>query len=110
MHDRWLIIICNLFKKITIRINVLKDIITRYASMTGHHVERRFGWDCHGLPIEYEIDKEFEIKGKKDYLTVILISYLDGNWKLQQGMQKYCDAIFQSVGINCTKNGKMDRF
>jgi hypothetical protein len=25
-------------------------------------------------------------------------------------MQKYCDAIFQSVGINCTKNGKMDRF
>jgi isoleucyl-tRNA synthetase len=47
--------------------------------MTGHHVERRFGWDCHGLPIEYEIDKEFEIKGKKDYLTVILISYLDGN-------------------------------
>ena len=30
--------------------------------MKGHHVERRFGWDCHGLPIEYEIDKKYEIK------------------------------------------------
>ncbi|PNW71375.1 hypothetical protein CHLRE_16g651650v5 [Chlamydomonas reinhardtii] len=36
----------------------LKDIVTRYASATGHHVTRRFGWDCHGLPVEYEIDKK----------------------------------------------------
>ena len=35
-----------------------KDVITRYASSTGHHVARRFGWDCHGLPVEYEIDKK----------------------------------------------------
>jgi len=35
----------------------IKDVVTRYASMTGHHVSRRFGWDCHGLPVEYEIDK-----------------------------------------------------
>ena len=32
--------------------------MTRYASTTGHHVSRRFGWDCHGLPVEYEIDKK----------------------------------------------------
>lgn len=36
----------------------LQDIVTRYASGTGHHVTRRFGWDCHGLPVEYEIDKK----------------------------------------------------
>jgi isoleucyl-tRNA synthetase len=30
----------------------IKDIIPRYWSMRGYHVERRFGWDCHGLPIE----------------------------------------------------------
>ena len=36
-----------------------KDIVTRYASATGHHVSRRFGWDCHGLPVEYEIDRTF---------------------------------------------------
>lgn len=28
----------------------IKDIVPRYWSMRGHHVERRFGWDCHGLP------------------------------------------------------------
>ena len=32
--------------------------MTRYATQTGHHVNRRFGWDCHGLPVEYEIDKK----------------------------------------------------
>ena len=37
---------------------VVQDIVTRYASTTGHHVIRRFGWDCHGLPVEYEIDKK----------------------------------------------------
>ncbi len=35
----------------------IKDVMTRYASMNGYHVERNFGWDCHGLPIEYQIDK-----------------------------------------------------
>ena len=32
--------------------------MTRYASVNGYHVSRRFGWDCHGLPVEYEIDKK----------------------------------------------------
>lgn len=29
----------------------IKDVVTRYAHQTGHHVERRFGWDTHGLPV-----------------------------------------------------------
>ena len=34
--------------------------------MPGFHVERRFGWDCHGLPVEYEIDKTLlGIKGRE---------------------------------------------
>lgn len=37
---------------------ILQDIVTRYATATGHHCTRRFGWDCHGLPVEYEIDKK----------------------------------------------------
>ena len=48
----------------------IKDIVTRYASTTGYHVERRFGWDCHGLPVEHEIDKTFGIKGKADVLSM----------------------------------------
>eukprot|EP00457_Paulinella_chromatophora_P000285 gb/GEZN01000285.1/.p1 GENE.gb/GEZN01000285.1/~~gb/GEZN01000285.1/.p1 ORF type:complete len:1227 (-),score=269.97 gb/GEZN01000285.1/:227-3907(-) len=48
----------------------IKDIVTRYAHQTGHFVDRRFGWDCHGLPVEYEIDKKLEIKGKEDVLAL----------------------------------------
>ena len=38
--------------------STIKDIIPRYFTMKGFYIERRFGWDCHGLPIEYEIDKK----------------------------------------------------
>lgn len=41
----------------------LKDIIPRYASMKGKHVPRRFGWDCHGLPIEALIQDELKLSG-----------------------------------------------
>lgn len=43
----------------------LKDIIPRYQTMKGNYVERRFGWDCHGLPVEYEMEKELNLNGKK---------------------------------------------
>src|SRR3989338_403249 len=45
--------------------NILKDIIPRYWTMQGYRVERRFGWDCHGLPVEYEIDKSLNLEGRK---------------------------------------------
>ncbi|MFW6245377.1 MAG: isoleucine--tRNA ligase, partial [Fibrobacterota bacterium] len=44
----------------------LKDIIPRYWTMRGHYVDRRFGWDCHGLPVENEMEKEFKVSGKRD--------------------------------------------
>lgn len=44
----------------------IKDVVCRYAHQTGHHVERRFGWDTHGLPVEYEIDKTHGITGPAD--------------------------------------------
>ncbi|OJJ62811.1 hypothetical protein ASPSYDRAFT_145628 [Aspergillus sydowii CBS 593.65] len=43
--------------------STIKDIIPRYWSMKGHYVERRFGWDTHGVPIEYEIDKKWGMSG-----------------------------------------------
>lgn len=43
-----------------------KDIIPRYKTMQGYHVERRWGWDCHGLPIENLIQKENNLNTKKD--------------------------------------------
>src|SRR5690554_2084033 len=44
----------------------LKDIIPRYWTMRGNYVNRRFGWDCHGLPVENEMEKEFKVSGKRD--------------------------------------------
>lgn len=41
--------------------STLKDIVPRYFTMRGYYVDRRFGWDCHGLPIEQEIDKKFQM-------------------------------------------------
>jgi isoleucyl-tRNA synthetase len=44
----------------------IKDIVPRYQTMRGHYVDRRFGWDCHGLPVEYEMEQELKISGKRD--------------------------------------------
>jgi isoleucyl-tRNA synthetase len=44
----------------------IKDIVPRFQTMKGRYVERRFGWDCHGLPVEYEVEQDLEISGKKD--------------------------------------------
>ncbi|KAH6765783.1 tRNA synthetase class I L [Perilla frutescens var. hirtella] len=53
----------------------IKDIVTRYQSMTGHHVTRRFGWDCHGLPVEQEIDRKLGIKSKNDVIKMGIGNY-----------------------------------
>jgi isoleucyl-tRNA synthetase len=42
----------------------IKDIIPRYQTMKGRKVRRRFGWDTHGLPVEYEMEKSLGISGK----------------------------------------------
>ena len=44
----------------------IKDVLPRYQTMRGRHVERRFGWDCHGLPVEYEMERELGLSGKRD--------------------------------------------
>jgi isoleucyl-tRNA synthetase len=44
----------------------VKDIVPRYQTMRGRRVERRFGWDCHGLPAEQEAEKQLGIKGGKE--------------------------------------------
>ncbi|CRL07911.1 CLUMA_CG020964, isoform A [Clunio marinus] len=53
----------------------IKDIVTRYAHQQGYHVERRFGWDTHGLPVEYEIDKTLGIKGPDDVAKMGIAAY-----------------------------------
>lgn len=42
----------------------VKDLVARYQTMQGKRVERRFGWDCHGLPAEMGAEKELQISGR----------------------------------------------
>ena len=46
--------------------SIIKDVIPRYKTMRGFRVRRRWGWDCHGLPIENMVEKELGIKNKKE--------------------------------------------
>lgn len=44
----------------------VKDIVPRYWTMRGHRVERRFGWDTHGLPVEMEVEKQLGVSGPRE--------------------------------------------
>ncbi len=46
--------------------SIMKDVVPRYFTMNGYRVERKWGWDCHGLPIENIVEKELGTKQKKD--------------------------------------------
>ncbi len=45
---------------------VFKDVYPRFKTMTGHFVPRKGGWDCHGLPVELEVEKAIGTTGKRD--------------------------------------------
>jgi isoleucyl-tRNA synthetase len=53
----------------------IKDTVTRYAAMNGKYVSRRAGWDCHGLPVEYEIDKKLNITHRDQVLEMGIDKY-----------------------------------
>lgn len=71
--------------------NLMKDTVPRYWTMKGYRVERKWGWDCHGLPLENLAEKELGLKDKKDieeygvekfnqYCESIVLRYAD-EWK-----------------------------
>ncbi len=44
---------------------VMKDLVLRYQTMNGHYIERKAGWDTHGLPVEIEMEKQLELEDKQ---------------------------------------------
>jgi len=48
----------------------VKDAVPRYRTMRGQRVERRFGWDCHGLPAEMQAEKELGVSGRAEVLSL----------------------------------------
>ena len=45
---------------------IMKDAVCRYKTMTGHYVHRKAGWDTHGLPVEYQVEKQLNITNKAE--------------------------------------------
>ena len=64
----------------------IKDTVTRFAHQSGFHVSRRFGWDCHGLPVEFEIDKKLNITGRAMVLEMGVANY---NQECRSIVQRY---------------------
>ena len=48
--------------------SLMKDVVPRYWAMNGFRIERKWGWDCHGLPIENIIEKKLNLNSKQDIL------------------------------------------
>lgn len=57
--------------------STIKDIVPRYWTMNGRYVLRRFGWDCHGLPIEHEIDKQLGMSAQEAVEKLGVAGYND---------------------------------
>ncbi len=55
----------------------VKDVVPRYQTMRGHRVERRFGWDCHGLPAEFEAEKQLGINHKNEIEAMGIAQFND---------------------------------
>ena len=64
----------------------VKDVVPRYRTMRGRRVERRFGWDCHGLPAEMEAEKQLKISGREQILELGIDKY---NAVCRDSVQKY---------------------
>ena len=48
--------------------SITKDVVPRYWTMRGFRVERRWGWDCHGLPVENEAEQQLGLKTRGDII------------------------------------------
>ena len=78
--------------------SILKDIVPRYFTMKGFHVERRFGWDCHGLPVEYEIDKALGMSSREAVSRLGIKGYNDECRKIVQRYTAEWEKTITRVG------------
>jgi isoleucyl-tRNA synthetase len=68
--------------------STMKDVIPRYQTMKGRYVSRKWGWDCHGLPVENLIEKELGLNTKKDILELGIGKF---NKAARESVLRYAD-------------------
>ncbi len=76
---------------------VIKDLFPRYKTMLGHHVERKAGWDTHGLPVEIEVEKLLGLEGKQDIEKYGIAPFVqkcrESVWKYQGEWERLTERI-----------------
>ncbi|MGH2765180.1 MAG: isoleucine--tRNA ligase [Actinomycetota bacterium] len=65
-----------------------KDLYPRYRTMTGHRVPRKAGWDCHGLPVELEVEKEIGTRNKRD---IEVFGIAEFNRRCRESVTRYVE-------------------
>lgn len=78
--------------------STLKDILPRYYTMKGYYVQRRFGWDCHGLPIEHEIDKSLGLSAQEAVAKLGMKGYNDECRGIVQRYTKEWEKTITRIG------------
>jgi len=58
--------------------SIAKDVIPRYFTMKGKRVERVWGWDCHGLPVENKVEEEIGLKNRREILKFGINKFIAG--------------------------------
>ena len=74
--------------------SLLKDVIPRYQTMRGKYVPRRWGWDCHGLPLENIIEQELGLAHKKDIEQYGIAKF---NAEAERAVLRFADAWKQFI-------------
>ncbi|MER6142868.1 isoleucine--tRNA ligase [Streptomyces sparsogenes] len=73
-----------------IEARVFKDVFPRFRTMRGYHVDRKAGWDCHGLPVELAVEKELGFSGKQDIEAYGIAEF---NAKCRESVTRHTDAF-----------------
>lgn len=77
--------------------SIIKDVVPRYKTMRGYRVPRRWGWDCHGLPVESLIEKRLNLKTKKDILDIGIDTFNEAArasvMEFEHEWEKYVDRV-----------------
>ncbi len=76
----------------------LKDIVPRYWVMKGKYVERRWGWDCHGVPVEFELEKELGLNGLADVQKMGIANFNESCRKIVQRFTKEWEEVITRTG------------
>ncbi len=78
--------------------SIVKDIVPRYHTMQGKRVERKWGWDCHGLPIEEKVQKKLDLKSNADIEALGVEKFIEECYTYTKEVSSEWDWYIDHIG------------